>query len=117
MRTNMKACTPCPGGRYGDTLKRAFDCSRCPKGYYEEMKGVAACKKCPRGLYSSTLGATDCKVCGEGKYSDNLGNTDITDCKSCPLGWHGREEERDRDHMSGVVVKGGVLVADIANPI
>ena len=115
-RTVETDCTLCGIGRYMDSTKTGSpdsdDCRSCPKGKYENEKGVSGqhadsnsdaaqrakvnCKRCPTGRYnkqeSRSVMATHCLMCDVGRYSTETGLNNSEECKRCMMGKYQNEK-------------------------
>ncbi|XP_077993538.1 uncharacterized protein LOC144447400 [Glandiceps talaboti] len=82
----MDTCVACPVGTYYNT--DTIDCTRCPKGYYQDEEVQVICKMCP--VNTTTLGdgiftQSDCyEICQPGSFS----YFGIAPCQLCPLGYY-----------------------------
>ena len=51
----------CPSGRYNN--KTAGNCTKCPKGFYQDEEKQTACKKCPAGSTTMSEGSITVTAC------------------------------------------------------
>lgn len=110
------ACKECPAGKYLDqqgddaSLSDGLDkCRDCGVGFYSSFsgwdrpciacktakdQGAVTCALCPPAKFKDASNGDACKPCASGKYNDR---TDQTTCVKCPNGWHGQDDEQERD--------------------
>lgn len=102
--TGISTPSPCPAGRYGDTVgmissictgrcSAGYFCpgasvkptqTQCAAGYYC-VEGTTAMQECPAGSYCP-FGTSSPIRCVKGTYLDVKGGNSLESCKSCPPG-------------------------------
>ena len=84
-RSNLKACTACPGGKFhlnqSDTV-----CTSCGQGTFASEPlnvnsvGATNCTDCPSGRFSTVTGTVKCSLCRAGEFQEAPGQTYCDAC-------------------------------------
>ena len=75
-----------------------YNCSVCPKGYFNNLPNKINCKICVLGQFSSTNGSVSCEGCDRGLYGNSnatIRNFSDIACVDCPAGRHNIYPKKD----------------------
>ena len=89
------ACDECNAGAFTDRVSEGSNCSSCPSGFQQKLRGQALCLPCIPGKYASVNGSKSCASCPKGWLQDVVQGTRCRKAKPAHIAADGGATETE----------------------
>ena len=89
------ACDACNAGAFTDRVSEGSNCSSCPSGFQQKLRGQALCLPCIPGKYASVNGSKSCASCPKGWLQDVVQGTRCRKAKPAHIAADGGATETE----------------------